>query len=188
MLMNMGLSADPWNYRFFPTELALFCGGCVAYLRYRTLTTPTTVAPWIPPTVTGVVITALIFFNYLPGPYAFRQWGFYVAFTVSLPYMFIWSKTQRLDRFVGELSYPIYISHHLICSILITFVGLQGSLFGLVATGASVLVALALQILIQTPIDRFRRMRTQSPHVTHPAKAAGNLRLAVLQTAPGPPG
>jgi peptidoglycan/LPS O-acetylase OafA/YrhL len=189
MLTNMGLSADPWNYRFFPTELALFCGGCVAYYRYRTLTSSRTTASWAPPTLTGLILTALIFFNYMPGPYAIRQCGFYMALVVFLPYMFIWSKTNRFDRFVGELSYPIYISHHLICLILVTFAGVQGSWFGVVAAGVSVLAALALQILVQRPIDRFRRRRTEPAIVTATVKGAARSRpRAVLEAVSGPRG
>ncbi len=156
-LMGMGLSNDPWTYRFFPAELALFCGGGVAYRIYRMLPTAKLTVAWIPPMMTFGIITALLLFNYLPGPYIVRQWIFYIALILSLPFMFIYSKDYRVDRFIGELSYPIYISHHLICMILSTH--LNGSMFGAVTVVASVLVAITLQILVQEPIDKFRRNR-----------------------------
>ena len=44
LLSLCGLDQDPWNYRFFPSELALFLGGALAYRIYQRL--PETDTGW----------------------------------------------------------------------------------------------------------------------------------------------
>ena len=159
MLIGSGFSNDPWNYRLFPAELALFCGGCLAYKRYRALKEGPPAPSWLPPLVTYSFMAALLLFNYLPGSYAFRQFGLYLLLVVALPYMFTHSKSMRADRFIGELSYPIYISHHLICSVLGQIVGLHGSQFAFYAVGGSIVAAVLLQLAIQEPLEKIRQSR-----------------------------
>ena len=39
---------------------------------------------------------------------------YFLIFFLSLPFVFLLSKNWKKDRYIGELSYPIYISHWLV--------------------------------------------------------------------------
>ena len=84
VLYHGGLSGDPWNYRFFPVELAFFCAGSVAYSSWRALRTAT-IPAWLPFTATIGIMGLLLGFNYLPGAYPVRQWCFYAVFVIAVP-------------------------------------------------------------------------------------------------------
>lgn len=42
----------------------------------------------------------------------------YAVFPLSIPYVYELSKNNKWDRFLGELSYPIYLNHMLVISVL----------------------------------------------------------------------
>ena len=157
LLVHAGYSNDPWNYRFFPTELAFFCARAVAYANYRALKTKKTPA-WLPLAVTAGLLAFLLAFNYLPGAYEIRKWCFYAALAAALPYVFQCSKAKPVDRFLGELSYPIYIVHVLICAVVRKFYG-GGPALGALTLTASIGAAMLLFIGFQKPIEAYRQRR-----------------------------
>jgi peptidoglycan/LPS O-acetylase OafA/YrhL len=157
VLVRWGYSEDPWNYRFFPLELAFFCAGAIAYANYRALKTVKT-PPWLPPVVTAGLLFFLLAFNYLPVEYNVRKWCFYAALVIALPFVFQYSKAKRADRFLGELSYPIYIVHILICAAVRTFYG-GGPALGFLSLTASILAAIMLYAGFQKPIESYRQRR-----------------------------
>ncbi len=157
VFVRAGYDRDPWTYRFFPLELAFFCAGSYAYTVYRGLKA-VQVPRWLPPAVTLGTIALLLSFNSLPGPYDYRQWGVYVALVAALPLVFQYSKSKRIDRFLGELSYPVYIAHVLICSIVRRFCD-SGSAYGILAVAATLAGAIVLYLGVQLPIDQYRQRR-----------------------------
>ena len=79
-----------------------------------------------------------------------------------LPGLFLATRERRMDRLLGELSYPVYISHVLV----IWLVG-HGSLrLGtgdfFIALGLVLLTAIALYQLVDRPIDRLRHARLRA--------------------------
>ncbi len=102
-LIAAGLYGDPWNYRFFPNELALFLSGVIAYKLYRYEPFQKTAQrPLFP-----LILVSIVFYQFL----GFPSWLLYCALTLAIPSIFNITKGNRLDSFIGELSYPIYISH-----------------------------------------------------------------------------
>lgn len=91
-----------------------------------------------------------------------RYWSYLAALPVLLPFLFHLTRRSAVDRYIGELSYPIYIVH----------VGLLPYLFatgwpntnGLLATGGCVLAAIVIYLCIQRPIDRWRHHLTTRTH------------------------
>lgn len=119
-LISHGLTSTMWTYRFFPTELSYFLLGIISYKIYRIIK-PNKIMMIIGFIATIFMIALLCSFNYLPrilGLDVFSvEWIYYGLITVLLPFSFIYSKKLYFDRKIGELSYPIYISHILVNNV-----------------------------------------------------------------------
>ena len=50
-------------------------------------------------------------------------WLFYLMFAASIPFIFSISMRSRIDRFLGDLSYPIYVAHWFVISFVGHFSG-----------------------------------------------------------------
>lgn len=79
-----------------------------------------------------------------------------LLFTCGIPSLFLLSQVnerfETADRFVGDLSYPIYITHLLFAFPVSGLGAYSGPLCLLIAT----IVSLGLLIVVQAPIDRLR--------------------------------
>jgi peptidoglycan/LPS O-acetylase OafA/YrhL len=164
VLAGAGLSGDPWSYRFFPNELATFLLGCVAYRIYRAvqpslgeklrLSRAITVGVWVIIACVGPL-----------GSGGDRERLFSLALVAStLPFLSIASRSSRLDRFLGDLSYPIYICHWLGMRLVNQYMNLPQLATKVALTVAAVIVmALALKLCIDQPIEILRsRLRDRS--------------------------
>ncbi|MHB8694003.1 MAG: acyltransferase family protein, partial [Solirubrobacteraceae bacterium] len=134
-----GLNVDPWTYRFFPSELAFFLAGILAYRFHR----------WYrarPDRRAGVlalvaVIAAAGAYSYVDVPG--KQDLFFVLLAIAVPVVFELTKRSRLDRFIGDLSYPLYICHWTVISIVTVHsphAALERSALSVLAAGALLLV------------------------------------------------
>lgn len=164
---GIGLS-DPWTYRFFPTELALFLIGSLSHQvllpRYRAWTQK---AKRLPELGTALLVAYCIaHFSVGINP-TVRDGLAVLLFAALLPLAFLFQSRHRLDKAIGELSYPIYICHSLVImffSWLLDEVNVhQPMLFSaLVITGCIGFSAL-LNGLIADPVERLRsRLRTDA--------------------------
>jgi peptidoglycan/LPS O-acetylase OafA/YrhL len=163
-----GLKLDPWEYRFFPTELIFFLAGVLAYRgyrRYRTQPLPQPAAAL----VLATVIAAMIAFNYVT-TYG-KAVVFYGLVAISLPVIFNLTKRSAADRFIGDLSYPVYMLHEAVGIYLVLHYGQRPI--------AEVLIILAIAplvlVTIDRPIDKFRQRRVQ----------AASAAAAAVVTSPG---
>jgi peptidoglycan/LPS O-acetylase OafA/YrhL len=115
-----GLNHDPWIYRFFPFELAIFLAGVLShriYLKIKNSILNTSLLTII----YSLALFLLIFNFYLPFANELNHWAFLIALFISMPFIFYFSKNFYYDRFLGELSYPIYISHVFIIFSITSF-------------------------------------------------------------------
>lgn len=157
-----GLSNDPWTYRFFPCELGLFTLGALAFrLTPLEATMPTR------PSRRGhaaIVVMAMLIVSYpvwiaATDPYReLARWAFYGCFFVLLPVIFNATRFSKLDRTIGELSYPLYVCHVLVVWILKGIAGRidVGSWLGELAVVGSLAFAYGMVLTIIDPIDRWR--------------------------------
>lgn len=117
-----GLSADPWSYRFFPFELALFVAGVLAYKAWaahrafwqgRAARLLAVAAP--------VAIIAWPWWSQSAAPDAFfsaPRLALLLLLAAALPAIHGWSRHSAADRAVGELSFPVYLGHLLVFAML----------------------------------------------------------------------
>jgi peptidoglycan/LPS O-acetylase OafA/YrhL len=140
-----GWHLDPWSYRFFPSEAGIFILGSIAH---RLMNRPerNTVLP-----ILAAVLTIALYINHSTGPNRTEALIFFFVSAVSLPWLFNATKKNAIDSWIGELSYPLYIVHNLFKA----FFGETPALAFTLATVASV----ALAVLIDRPVDRWRQRR-----------------------------
>ena len=107
-------------YSFFDIlELAFFCMGAIIFHAYQFFNLKTHGAQ------AGVLMLVFLVFystNYARVPvllgdtiiFSGKLVQFYLLVALSVPFVFSATKSNKIDRFLGELSYPIYIVHVLV--------------------------------------------------------------------------
>lgn len=158
-----GFKYDPWNYRFFPSELMFFLLGILAYRIYKV------VISWdklqarllvFARIVYATVIVSILAYPYLPNFYKYPL--FLIGFFISLPFIFLLSKRWIFDRQIGELSYPLYIAHIFVLSIITRLqanLGLPNDWIGELCFGFTLCLAVAINELVLKKIEQFRQSR-----------------------------
>ncbi|CAG0958044.1 hypothetical protein METP3_00652 [Methanosarcinales archaeon] len=159
-LYDIGLYEGSWSLRFFPNELAFFISGTLSYKIYQYLKRYRFQNSIIY-LVSIYIIFYSIMFQYIPIEYYYKMILYYISLVVSIPILFIYSKKNTIDQKIGELSYPIYISHFLIIDFLLEFsfyiryIEYRGIFVAIVAIIGSFL----LIKLIEKPVNNIRQKR-----------------------------
>ena len=163
-----GYTNDPWTYRFFPSELSLFLLGSLSYRLYDVYKIHRAKAFGI--NLTGVVLVLLfsiiVFYQFIVvSGYIIHMfnWLLYGLFCLSIPFVFDFSKSSKIDSRIGELSYPVYISHILVIASISPFLSLMGlqEYRGEFAVILTILVSYLLVRLISDPIEKIRQARVK---------------------------
>jgi peptidoglycan/LPS O-acetylase OafA/YrhL len=162
---------DPWSYRFFPNEIAFFMAGALAYKVYNWLKGKQ-FSIWINRSLWTIILLSIIFYPhmaFIPEP-KFR-WVFYFFFWICLPFIFLLTGKNKTDRILGELSYPIYVSHHFVMFLWRQYFFSSKHLidmkwFGITCVISTVLVAIILYRGVILPIEKIRQRRVALNAVT----------------------
>lgn len=171
--------ADPWTYRFFPTELALFLIGSLSHQvllpRWQAWTRR---LPRLPEIGTAVLLLYALAHFSIGLPHTIRDALAVVLFAALLPLAFLFQSRHRLDKAIGELSYPIYICH----ALVILFFGwlLDGAqtrqpvMFTVLVVVGCIGFAALLNALIADPVERLRRRLRARGEAADTAAAEGS--------------
>lgn len=144
-----------WAGRFFPTALFLFLMGMLAH---RALPLAAR-APKGIGVVLGLAMTAALILLPLTGLKGeTARWAVYTALAGATPFVFNAFKTVRWDRWIGELSYPLYLCHLFVIAVALTVAGEQAVP---VAIAGSLAMAVLLVLLVEQPVDRWRQARVK---------------------------
>ncbi len=111
---GVGYFGDPWSYRFFPSELAVFLFGALGYRFYRSQSTATECSQLATFVVALVCLGAVLLINRWHGLSRVASVAALMVAIAAIPFLFRLTKDQAIDRNLGELSYPIYICHYLV--------------------------------------------------------------------------
>ena len=151
-LYHYGLYEDPWSYRVFPNELALFLCGTVAYHIYRRLPSIDTGRNYLM-LIYGCILLLIVTFEMIPVVFLLKKTVFLAVFAIALPFIFqLWKRSAK-DRYIGELSYPVYISHLLIKTCLVA-IGIQTS--GLYLAAATIFFSIILNETLTKRITKYK--------------------------------
>ncbi|MFC5354326.1 acyltransferase family protein [Azospirillum himalayense] len=168
-LYQQGFSNDPWTYRFFPIEIGTFLLGslsCHLYLAFERRTVPTGVAA----IAVATVWLATILFQFLPQSssvtslFTDGELMYYSILVLMIPILFKATSRSRVDRFLGELSFPIYLGHFIAknqTGMLVGWLSLPDDPSSQAICTALMTIALAVVVvvLIESPLERWRARR-----------------------------
>ncbi|MEY9395077.1 peptidoglycan/LPS O-acetylase OafA/YrhL [Bradyrhizobium japonicum] len=144
---SVGLDHDPWYYRFFPFELPLFVLGMLSFRLFNQIET----LPLSKPRAVALVaIASLIVLGQYFVLNVPEQYGFVAAAMAAavVPVAFAAFKDVSIDRFVGDLSFPIYLVHFPVIQFL------SNNYVVVVAT--SLLVSCLIVVGLERPLNRLR--------------------------------
>jgi peptidoglycan/LPS O-acetylase OafA/YrhL len=108
LLLIYDLNGSGFVYRFFPLELGLFLAGVLAHRAFAFLDARTATSTGVSVTVTCALISMMFIISYWDFWASHR---FYALVVLALPSLFQVSRRFAFDRWLGELSYPIYLGH-----------------------------------------------------------------------------
>ncbi len=161
-LYVIGLTFEPWPYRFFPAEICFFLAGHYSYLLYRYIRlkhVPSKI-PWI---LFATLVFSIVFYSQIPGIdlYTYNPFRIllYILLVVSIPFIFKLTKLSKVDNFVGRLSYPMYITHIFVIQIYNTYYlnfAMQNPLFSLTIIIVTVIASIMLLLLIDNPVQKLK--------------------------------
>lgn len=159
-LWFMGFNSDPWSYRFILSELSFFFIGMIMYKVYK-LGFYSKIIENKNLFSIGLILFFLSGYFY----YEFKsilelnsidtfKYMIYFLFILFLPLLFVQTKNNKVDRYIGELSYPVYIVH----IFVLYFVSKISSdiYLGLLAIIGSIIFSMLINKFIQEKIEKIR--------------------------------
>jgi peptidoglycan/LPS O-acetylase OafA/YrhL len=168
---GFGLHGLPWSYMFFPSELALFMAGALGYRIYQAREDGA-VDPrlWRLFVAACASIAIAVLINRLHGWSRVASTGLLFCLLLAIPALFRGTRTHRVDRFLGELSYPIYIGHMLVMWTGEYLLLMQpGAVYGLTVLATTLILALGLYWCVDRPVDAWRHRRLKPERRGWPA-------------------
>jgi peptidoglycan/LPS O-acetylase OafA/YrhL len=169
LFIHLGFGArDPWTYRFFPTELALFLLGALAHQvllpRYRKLSER--LQTWAANGATWFLVAFSLVYFLIPVAEVVKLLVLLFVFACAVPLTFLFQRRYALDGWIGNLSYPIYISHLpviWVCNFALKRAGLgDARLTAVICVVSTIALAILLNQCVAVPFERLRsRVRSQ---------------------------
>lgn len=168
---KLKLDFDPWTYRFFPFELATFLIGMLSYRIYKRVFATKIDGPQCSSVWLSYSVLLSCLFLYAWGIRKVAVFGQVSYFALApllfvIPLLFYYFRHSRFDRYVGELSYPVYLLHLVMVPFAIKILRalrLDERALGHVVALLSVLAALVLVQWLILPLDRWRKRFKEQP-------------------------
>lgn len=107
-----GFHYDPFIYRFFPLQLVFFLTGIISYQLFNYIKKIE-----VSNTVSYICIIYISAFTAVFGSIVdseVKDFIYLLSIACIVPILFKFTASSKIDRWIGELSYPMYISHFLI--------------------------------------------------------------------------
>ena len=158
LLSMFGLGGDPWSSRFFPSELALFLTGSLCYYAYAPRSDTQRRQAYVMLSTAAVLLPVCLAISSWDGVSRLASLALLCTVILIVPYLFKLTRNLAWDRYLGELSYPLYICHFLIGWMVLpeTTSGAYISLL------LSLAFSTQLYRWVERPIDRWRQSRFEN--------------------------
>lgn len=182
LFIMKGMSTDPWTYRFFPFELQFFYMGAISFFFYERFIAPLTAKQSILSFLFLSITTAFTFtYTFLPNNmyvlpskflvfnnsffvFPFKFWIYMTLLLFAVPNMFGLTQNNKWDKHLGDLSYPMYISHMFFIFLLEAFqiIDKTNPLRTLSICLATTVFSYFLNAAIIIPIESLRQERIKT--------------------------
>jgi peptidoglycan/LPS O-acetylase OafA/YrhL len=154
----LALDYGLWHGRLFPTALFLFLLGMLAHRFLPLAARLPRVTGWV---AYGVVLALVVGYPLLPLPDEAGRWLMYGAVTAGVPLIFSVLRTSALDRWIGDLSYPIYLCHLIVVGLVLTY---EPPFPAWLSIGGTLILAVTLLLFVEHPVERWRQARVARRH------------------------
>jgi peptidoglycan/LPS O-acetylase OafA/YrhL len=168
---RIGLDYDPWTYRFFPFEIALFLTGMISQRAYSAIDWSTlprrALLGMLAIVICGLCLSMKLAWS------IDKQYSFLIAMSTAafLPIMFLLSRKSAIDRAVGELSYPLYLTHLFVLSHI------SRSYF--VAVPVAIGLSWLIVVFVDRPLDRWRHKKFRARNMVSVGPTSGATASAI---------
>jgi peptidoglycan/LPS O-acetylase OafA/YrhL len=109
---------DPWCYRFFPVELGTFLLGSLGYYFYAFARERRWNLKRLGRIAWPFMVVTILVIAYPDRLQGVRPALFFMLMAACVPFIFALTKNWAIDRWIGELSYPVYIVHVVVGAVL----------------------------------------------------------------------
>ena len=162
------LYKEPYMYRLFFSGLYTFMYGVVGYYIYSLTKANKILAKYSRPTL-FVMLATLVYFalnvqtiiniNLIDAANMLKKELLLLVMICILPILFIVSQNNKTDQSLGELSYPIYLVHIPIESVM-HYLGKSSHGAGVIELlWYTIIVSVLLNYFVQKPLDSYRQSR-----------------------------
>jgi peptidoglycan/LPS O-acetylase OafA/YrhL len=157
-LYQFGLPSRPWQYEFFPAILFFFMLGSLSYRLYAALKG----APHMHYLGLPVALMLAYLFwhsrDVSVGDFTNNQTMvlLYAGVTLALPFLFIATEHSRIDRWIGEISYPFYCLQYLVGMAYGLSPGSDNKPADAIALFLTIALSILIAIVVETQISPFR--------------------------------
>lgn len=146
----VGLNDSNWRFRFFPSELLFFLTGYISYLIYIKISKSGIKTSYKYISLSGILLLSIVLRS--DYSYAFHTAFLLVSCAIFIPYLFYSFKFDTIDKYIGEISYPLYLIHPIFIGIN-TLMGVNSNLFIIIC---SVLASIMCFKYFIIPIEKYR--------------------------------
>lgn len=158
--IGLNLNIDPWTYRFFPNEIMFFLLG---YFSYKIYLSKFKINPYL---IGIVLFFYTIFYFKIPQlsfiniPFTINEICYFILIIVAIPSLFQKFKNNIIDIKIGELSYPVYLSHALVGGLVSKIIA-EESLQIIFIIISTILFSILINKYITYPIEKYRQGRVK---------------------------
>lgn len=154
-----GCYKDPWSYRFFPSECAFFIIGILAYRFFKWQKANAELRfGFVRKYALYIMLIATVSYQWL-SVFAITRFLYPLLIAVLIPFLFEKFSRSKWDNWIGDLSYPIYISHITLYIILQKGLKTHSIYNGILLVIISVVAAILLNRFVSKPIEKYRQRR-----------------------------
>jgi peptidoglycan/LPS O-acetylase OafA/YrhL len=156
--------AGPWLYRFAPSEMLLFGSGGLAYFISHAI------CPRYPEAFKSLSYIALgcfsaVVFGLVPSAWLISNSATLnlmlvpvsALLVVSAGTLFYGMRDNKWDQYIGELSYPMYVSHIFVMSIIVTYLPMELRTGNLAYVVLTITFSVLLYVGVTIPADALRK-------------------------------
>jgi peptidoglycan/LPS O-acetylase OafA/YrhL len=165
ILLSFIYEGDPWTYRFFPSELAIFLLGSLAYRsglsKEKACNTSLIDFKLKQRLLFASLIGIILLFNFIPLQFEIKKIIIIILMFGSIYNVFSLTKNNKFQAFIGNLSFPIYCCHLAVLSGIIPlfkFMKIDGSLSStFIIYTIITCVSIIIYLGIEKPFEKYRK-------------------------------